>query len=195
MIPEIIIEYTVKTGEGAFGGKAYLDMEAELKNYYQDVEIIGENVLSPAETRKIVRGYNPQIVRNNLYPNHSHRLEYNNRKWILKSKMSSKSDNYPQVRDNIKTGLNPAYAFPHNVIWPEIEWWQARSVYAYQKLIKDGEKPSNIHIGNLLFTPKGVEVIHYPEVAPDFDPEKAKIAIKNIESDFIKLKLSSEVKE
>ena len=189
MIPEIIIEYVVQTGIGAWGGKAYLDFEEELKRYYDHFEIIGKNVLGPSETRVLIRGWNDKIVRESLGSNISrkvlkyanapnHKLSYSMGKWTLYSKIKSLSKDYPKVCENFKIGVSIFNFSFFNVLWPLHDWFKKSARYAYESLLKKGVGLTDIHPPNLIFTANGLQAIDYEHKNAPFNEDQARRSIE-----------------
>jgi len=195
MIPEIIIEYVIQVGPGKWGGKAYLDFEKELPNYYQHIATVGTSHSGPSEKRVIIRAWNDKIIREGLdgtvsgeekevasAPNH--KLFWTDGKWILASKVMTENHTYPNVHHHLITGVNCHNILWFNSIWPTTEWFQEQARAAYNRLLGRNLKISNIHIPNLIFSSSGLQAIEYIRYGANYSLETAKQDIEKVVETF-----------
>ena len=183
-VPNLIIEYVMITGPGAFGGTAYPDIQETIKPFYKNVEVIGKTQMGPSETRIMIKAGNSKIVREGLFstcpknvnkisscPNH--KLEYDEGKWILKSKISSGKNEYPKIHDNFIGGFSAHNLLLMGNVWPDPNWWKKEAIKAYNRLIAEGKEVTDIHPPNLIFSAGCLKVIDWSHSGAPFNKEKA----------------------
>ena len=178
--PELIIEIPHVWNAPDVTGVQYTNFDKELKNYYRNVEFIGESQLGAGQSRKFYKAWNTHLTREALTPTFDfgldekmkhrvHKLAYDNGKW-MHSKMSVTGGPYDVNTDWIP-GFSPWTLLHWNLIYPDPEWWQKNALAAYQKLIDKKLPVGDVRVQNLLVTHQGIVAIDWAHNDP---PETAK---------------------
>ena len=173
--PELIIEIPCVWSAPNVTGPQYTNFDKELKNYYQNVEFIGESPLGAGQSRKTYKAWNTYLARESLTPTFDfglnekmkhriHKLVYDNGKWIH-TKMSVTGGQY-DVKTDWLLGFSPWTLLHWNLIYPESKWWQENALAAYQKLIDKKLPVGDTRVQNLLITPQGMVVIDWAHNDP-----------------------------
>ena len=123
--PELIIEIPCVWSAPNVTGPQYTNFDKELKNYYQNVEFIGESPLGAGQSRKTYKAWNTHLTREALTPTFDfglsekmkhrvHKLVYDNGKWIH-TKMSVTGGPY-DVKTDWLLGFSPWTLLHWNLI-------------------------------------------------------------------------------
>ena len=191
MIPEIIIEYIVQIGNGAWGGVAYLDFEKVLPDYYSHVEVIGISHDGPSERRVLIKAWNNSFEREGLNPTMfdkydlsnsipNHKIIYKDGVWELRSKTKTDENVYPKVHDDFVKGVSLYNLLFLKPVWPVSVWFQEQAKKAYTDLLDKNIEISNIHLPNLIFTADGLKAIEFVNCSGNFDRPTADKCIQDI---------------
>lgn len=165
--PKFIVEFPDKEEVRAAGKEAinrFFPLEKYLKKYFEKVQIIGESIATTDHSlkRKIYLAENSHLLRTELFSSkdhnrsRTHTLEYANDLW----KMKEVDD---QKREWI-TGFNLHNLLKFNIIYPLKDWFLKNARSEYLRVFEQHKNISDISLKNLLFTPRGLEVIDYLEI-------------------------------